>query len=477
MPAWRADRRLPRRLGPPPVIAVTAPGEAESEQQQMAHRAAAADKLDPAVRRMPALHDDDAPGLSFPVVLGTLALPVRSHPWAKHLDPHMQSAEAAAADAEPPVVPEECRISWEDAGWSGGRWLVLHRPQPASLDPAQPSDEPVARKRRRGAHGASVAAAAADLDEDLELDDGDDGDEGDAKEQQNEVENTGRRAAASASAPRGSNEAEGSKDRRSYSTLKYSKDDEEYMPRVQGWGAEEEGEESSDDELAAEAVARVADRPAAAPPAAAATAAAAAAPQSRGGAAAAAARAPPMTSDGRPLVTRRHKTAADWAAEMDRAVANRGSWRGGRVAFAGGGDSDSEEESDDSEDWGGGGDTNRSLSDGSEEASNDDAAEEAGEEEEEGEENPLYKCVIKAERSHGGAYAMNEPLWDLLRHLYALDSAGWVELSATLRFGTQTEGVRRPPFQEGPRGARGAATRKVQALYLQTGRVAMPGKK
>jgi hypothetical protein len=62
-----------------------------------------------------------------------------------------------------------------------------------------------------------------------------------------------------------------------------------------------------------------------------------------------------MTSDGRPLVTRRRKTAADWDAEMARAVASRGSWRGGRVAFAGGGGGSSEEEggSDDWEDGGG----------------------------------------------------------------------------------------------------------------------------
>ena len=48
------------------------------------------------------------------------------------------------------------------------------------------------------------------------------------------------------------------------------------------------------------------------------------------------ARGAPTTSDGRPLVTRRHKTAADWAAEMESAVASRWAWRGGgRAVFAG----------------------------------------------------------------------------------------------------------------------------------------------
>eukprot|EP01044_Picomonas_judraskeda_P005205 COSAG03_NODE_482_length_7563_cov_113.365086_4_plen_1377_part_00 len=390
--------------------------------QQMATRASAAD-VDPGY--LPRACDPAAATrllpskpIEFPVVLGTLALPVTTHAWAAaRARVEGQQRQQQEEYGVPPTSPEACQISWAEgdglAGDSRGRprKLVLHRPQPpeeSGSNPTSSSDQTSqqypagATKKRQHVHSAARSPAAPDLEEDLELD----------ETTEEEAETEARAAPSSPSEPKGS------KDRRYCSSLKYGKDDEEYVPRKQGW------DESSDEEPF--------DPPAAARPAA---------------------RRPPMTSDGRPLVTRRRKTAADWAAEMDQAVANRGAWRGGRIAFAGG-DSDSEDSGDN---WGG------------EAASSTCSEEEEQEEEEEDEEkaDPRYTCAVEAS-DHDHA------LHCTLRYLYALCEIGWIELSATLRFSTEIETIQRPAFQPGPRGLRGVAAHRVQAIYLEHGLLPKP---
>jgi hypothetical protein len=342
--------------------------------------------------------------LQFPVELGQLALPIFRHPWSQ------QPSAADDDSAEVLLFPRgavECQdLSWGNQHGDGGF---------LGWQPANTSAKPKALVLRMGESGGTGAAGSqCERDGRAEA----------AAAVAATVPNTGSKAAAKKKRRRadasdtsisqgGADEPAGSTSRHVYSSLKYSREDEEYVPRQRGWNSSSSSSEGSSDD---EATGSTAARAAPAAPA------------------------------------RRRRTAADWQAEMDRAIASRGAWRRGGGGGGGGGSSGDEEG------W---------RSEGAASGSDDDEQPAAG-----GRPFPVcarrcwlkFTCVARVlvtkksgETTCWAADAVGEAIappddgvcvveadkgntwmFHLLRQLATLHQAGWIELSASLRFASRT---------------------------------------